>query len=85
MMWQKWEQKGGDVSPTGVLWVAVLQCRAGRVYQFSPGCPRHGQFLHQAGKGGHLGSRQVLGIVGNYSWEKTLEDGWPGDAFLNLD
>lgn len=29
MMWQKWEQKGGVVSPTGVLWVAVLQRRAG--------------------------------------------------------
>lgn len=84
MMWQKWEQKG-DVSPAGVLWVAVLQRQAGRVYRSSPGCPRHDQFLHQAGTGGHPGSRQVLRIVGNYSWEKRLEDGWPGDAFLNLD
>lgn len=39
MMWQKWEQKGGVASPTGVLWVAVLQRRAGRAYGSSPGCP----------------------------------------------
>lgn len=38
MMWQKWEQKGGVVSPTGVLWVAELQRRARGACGSGPSC-----------------------------------------------
>lgn len=85
MMWQKRERRGGVVSPTGVLWVAVLRRRAGGAYGSGPGCPRCCQRLRQAGREGHPGFRQVLGIVGNYGWEKPLQGGWPGGAFLNPD
>lgn len=88
MMWQKWEQKGGVVPPTGVLWVAVPQRRAGRAYGSSPGCWTSSIYV----KPGIISvsirqgrdSRQELGIVGNYGWEKPSEGGWPSDAFLNM-
>lgn len=87
MMWQKWEQKGGVVSPTGVLWVAVLQRRAGRACGFSPGRWTRGvcakpDIISVSRQG--RDSCQVLGIVGSYGWEKPSEGGWPGGACLNL-